>query len=127
MKTFTFSKLSKLGEHDEKYGTTYWGEPNEQVEPVKFNSMNQDIIDTDTIEAEEILLKTSGKGIEYHQLKKVKVVGGVKHEPGSETPPPPQETVDLLTLLTRIEAKLDKLLGEPDPLDAPIYERGLDD
>lgn len=125
-KTFTFSKLGKMGTMDEKYGQTYWAEVNEQITPVKFNSMNPDIKDTDTIEAEEILLKTSGKGIEYHQLKKVKVVLPPEGQKMMEAqladatkPPTPSQ-------LDRIEQKLDKLLSLNSPpqdrMDAPIYD-----
>lgn len=106
MKQFTFSKLTKMGEHDEKYGTSYWGETNEQLEPVKFNSMNQDITADDTIEVEDVLLKTSAKGTDYHQLKKVKVSHG---EParaiitGNITPSESQHP--------EIMAKLDQILA----------------
>lgn len=113
MKTFTFSKLSKMGEFDEKWGVTYWGETNEQLEPVKFNSMNQNITYQDAIETEEVLLKTSSKGTEYHQLKKVRVV----------LPPKGQRAMEVQlsdaysttpSQLDRIEHKLDRLLGEDD-------------
>ena len=118
-KTFTFAKLTKMGDFDDKYGQRYWGEPNEQLVPVMFNSMNQNITAEDTIEAEEILLKTSGKGVDYHGLKKVRVVQG---SPASTTPnapalAPAQEGASFLTdnprikdQLDRIEAKLDQIL-----------------
>lgn len=120
MKQYTFSKLSKMGVYDEKYGQTYWGEPNEQLEPVKFNSMNQDITENDTIEAEEVLLKVSSKGTEYHQLRKVKVVVGspTAHSDPHTPPPTPHGanpsvgyTDQVLERVIRIEAKIDGLLG----------------
>lgn len=117
-KVFTFSKLVKFGEHDEKYGSTYWGETNEQLIPVKFNSMNQDIKEADTIEAEEVIIKTSTKtGEEYHQLKKVKVVLPAKAQEAMNAQLADAEiqTVRIEPTqpqLDRIEAKLDKLIGD---------------
>ena len=63
-----------MGEPDEKYGTTFWGETQEQLEPVMFNLMEGEPQVGDKITAEEVLLKTSKKGTEYHRLKKVKIV-----------------------------------------------------
>lgn len=76
MKQFTLTKVTKMGDYDSKYGQRFWAEVNEQLEPVMFNSQNQDISVGDTITAEDVLLKTSAKGTEYHGLKKVKVVEG---------------------------------------------------
>lgn len=73
MKTFKLSKVTKLGDMDAKYGQRYWCEVAEQLEPVMFNSMNENIEVGQTITAEEVLLKTSSKGKEYHGLKKVKL------------------------------------------------------
>lgn len=129
MFVYTFSKLAKLGEMDEKYGQSYWGETNQALKPVKFNSMNQEITAEDTIEAEERAEKRSGKGIDYYQLKKVKVVSmdarvqqAVSTQLADAGKP---------TQLDRIEAKLDTILSyvgpsQPDPLDAPIYDTGED-
>jgi len=122
MPRFTFSKLSKMGDFDEKYGQAYWGSPNEQLVPVKFNSMNPNITQEDAIEAEEVLLKKSSKGTEYHQLKKVKVVnrlqevGRVQQAPvleavGAPTAPRPTSDSEILERLKRIEEKLDTLIG----------------
>lgn len=118
---YTFSKLSKMGEHDEKYGTTYWAEPNEDLTPVKFNSMNQNITLQDTITAEERAERQSNKGTGYYQLKKVKVSGsqGTRDVPashpvtkGSENP----QDAAVVSQLDRIEEKLDKLLGIDEDL-----------
>lgn len=74
MKQFTISKINKLGDYDQKFGQSWWGEVNEQLEPVKFNMMAGNPQAGDTITCEEVLLKTSTKGTDYHQLKKVKIV-----------------------------------------------------
>lgn len=100
---YTVNKISKLGEHDEKFGTRYWAEVNEQLEPVMFNSQNQEIEAGATITAEEVLLKQSAKGTNYHQLRKVKVNQGQTELATKEETEHDQ--------LDRIEAKLDKLLA----------------
>lgn len=126
---YTFSKLVKLGEPDPKYGVTYWAEPNEQVTPVKFNSMNQDIKDSDTIEAEEVLLKTSTKtGNDYHQLKKVKVITPDSMRVAKPALEAMRNAPSTQSQLDRIEAKLDRVLSFTeiqtlapiDPNDADI-------
>lgn len=85
MKQFTLSKVDKLGDADEKYGQTYWCETQEQLEPVMFNSMSQNISVGDSITAEEVLLKTSNKGKEYHRLKKVKTVSDGSQATGASS------------------------------------------
>lgn len=129
MKTFTFAGLNKLGEFDEKYGQRYWGVTNEQLEPVMFNSMNQDISETDTIEAGEVFAnKKSTKGVMYTPLKKVKVVGsqsrGETSPPATnEAKPQPADQTQLPdaapSQLDRIEFKLDQLLGNRDITEIP--------
>lgn len=73
MKQFVVKKASALGDKDPKYGQSYWCEVEEQIQPVMFNLMEGSVQEGDRITAEEILLKTSSKGTEYHRLKKVKV------------------------------------------------------
>lgn len=107
MFTYTFSGLAKLGDFDPKYGQSYWGTPNEHLKPVKFNSMNRGISLGDKITAEERTEKKSAKGIEYYQLKKVKVVEG----PTTTEKPAERSVQGSQSQLDRIEAKLDKLLG----------------
>lgn len=104
---FTFSKLAPMGDFDEKYGLAYWGEVNEDLKPVKFNSMNQNITVGDTIECEERVEKQSSKGTIYYQLKKVKVVGSVPVNPALLEEPVPKTSAQL----DRIEKKLDQLLA----------------
>lgn len=125
--TYTFTKEPlKLGDYDQKYGQAWWGEVNEHLQPVKFNTMSQDDITAeDVIEAEERTEKqTKGdpdKGKEprpYYQLKKVKVISGspTQHTDKKTPPPVPQGanpnigyTDQILERVIRIEAKIDKL------------------
>lgn len=109
MNKFTLDKVTKLGDFDEKYGQTYWAETTEQLEPLKFNSLNQDIGTGDTITAEERLLKTSSKGTEYHQLRKVKI----ETKGHTESPQTPQTgDSSIKQQLDRIESKIDRLIGD---------------
>lgn len=62
-----------MGEKDIKYGQTYWAEVEEQSQPVMFNLMSGSPQEGDRITAQEVLLKTSSKGTEYHRLKKVTI------------------------------------------------------
>lgn len=109
MKQLTLEKVNKLGEMDAKFGQTYWAETKEQLEPVMFNSMNENIVEGSTIEAEEVLLKQSKKGTDYHRLKKVKVVSGATPQPASSP-----DQGELLALVRANNAMLRKLIGEPE-------------
>jgi hypothetical protein len=117
MKTFNLIKIDKLGDFDAKWGQRYWAECSDQLEPLMFNSLNQNITIPATITAEEVLLKQSAKGTDYHQLKKIKVVEG--HPP--ETPPSGNSSQ-----LDRIEDMLKELLGRQsdlrDPFDPSIED-----
>ena len=73
MKQFVIKKVNQLGDKDPKYGATFWAEVEEQAQPVMFNLMSGTPQEGDRISSEEVLLKTSGKGTEYHRLKKVKL------------------------------------------------------
>ncbi|MCA9330201.1 hypothetical protein KDA11_06130 [Candidatus Saccharibacteria bacterium] len=73
MKQFVIKKVNQLGDKDPKYGATFWAEVEEQAQPVMFNLMQGNPQEGDRISSEEVLLKTSGKGTEYHRLKKVKL------------------------------------------------------
>lgn len=75
-KKFTIKKVNPLGDKDPKYGQTFWAEVDEQIQPVMFNLMNGTVQAGDRITTAEVLLKTSGKGTEYHRLKKVTVEQG---------------------------------------------------
>lgn len=126
MKQFTFSKLNKMGDFDEKYGQAYWGEPNEQLEPVKFNSMNQDITMGDTVTCEEVLLKTSSKGTDYHQLKKVKVVDTTEAKPENAITPGPTRIAEatlqqILELAKKNNRILKELKGEDIVVDPDTF------
>lgn len=133
MPQYKLDKVSKLGDMDAKFGQRYWCETSDQVEPLMFNSLDETIKDGDTITAEEVLLKSTKpnpeKGKEsqpYHQLKKVKVVktaqlDGKTYEANGVDPVklrPSLTTEELLVQkseqLDRIEAKIDKLIGEPE-------------
>lgn len=117
---YTFSKVSKFGELDVKFGQTYWAEVHEHLQPVMFNSMNEDIDLDDKIVAEERSEKKSSKGTMYYRLKKVRVVG----KNGSDGPKMAQgdSSADVRDQLNRIEAKLDKLLGQ-DAVTEPTPEQ----
>lgn len=107
----------KLGEYDEKFGQSYWATVNEHLQPVKFNSKSQTIGVNDKITAEERSEKRSGKGTDYFQLRGVKVeaVNKLSKEEAQK-----QEILSP-TQLDRIEAKIDRLLGE-EPKEE-IYDR----
>jgi hypothetical protein len=117
MFTYQIAELSKLGEFDETYGQTYWVKVSDDLMPLKFNSKDQHIGVGDNIECEEKAMKKSNKGIEYWQLKKVRVV---------EAASPPQKSTapsaESQTQLDRIEAKLDKLLGVDEDLDSQAID-----
>lgn len=66
--------IALMGEPDPKYGQSYWGNVEEQTMPVKFNLMQQvDIRPGRMLFAEESEIKTSSKGNQYMQLRKVKL------------------------------------------------------
>lgn len=111
MKSYTLNKVDKLGDYYEKYGQRYWAECDEQLEPLMFNSQNQGIEAGMKITADEVLLKTSAKGIEYHGLKKVKVDGQASPNAARVADIKDTETTDIKRQLERIERKIDRLLG----------------
>lgn len=74
-------KVSKLGEPDEKFGQRYWAETDST--PVMFSS-NSEFGDGDSISYEESTSKTSAKGTDYLQLKKVKKMQEDLPEPKSQ-------------------------------------------
>lgn len=79
---FTAIHVNPIGEHDEKYGTRYWGQVEDSDMSVSFNLMNPvDIPQGAQLEFEERSIKETGPqskspGTEYLFLKKVKVLGG---------------------------------------------------
>lgn len=103
MFTYTFAKDPvKLGEFDTTYGQTYWAEVTEHLQPVKFNSMSLESFSAgDRITCEERSEKQSSKGTNYYQLKKVRKADGEALA----------STQSGQSQLDRIEAKIDKLLG----------------
>lgn len=105
MKQLTISKVSKLGENDPKYGQTYWAEVDEQNEPVMFNLMTGSVQEGDVVTAEEVLLKTSSKGNDYHRLKKVKVQETNPRQVNTTDIAKPQGEVidDILKRLAKLE------------------------
>lgn len=74
-KIYTLKDPTALGERDPKYGQTYWSYTHDSNTPVMFNLMEGSVGDGSVITAEEVLLKTSSKGTEYHRLKKVHPTG----------------------------------------------------
>lgn len=64
-----------MGDHDPKYGQSYWAYTHESQLPVKFNLMEGSVSDGQKITCEEAATKTSSKGTDYQQLRKVKPVG----------------------------------------------------
>lgn len=75
MPTFTLKDPKKMGDHDPKYGQSYWAYTHESQLPVKFNLMEGSVSDGQKITCEEAATKTSSKGTDYQQLRKVKPVG----------------------------------------------------
>ena len=118
-KILTAKEVKSMGELDPTYGQAYWGSVHEQAMPVKFNIKEVlDIPDGAKIQAEEYVMKTSGKGTEYMQLRKVKVEGGSKQ---TAIVAPPS---DVMKLLEIINSKLDEILSKIDP---PIKEDVVDE
>lgn len=72
MPTFTLKDPKKMGDHDPKYGQSYWAYTHESQLPVKFNLMEGTVSDGQKITCEEAATKTSSKGTDYQQLRKVK-------------------------------------------------------
>lgn len=128
MKTFTINKAGKMGEHDQKYGQCFWCETNEQLEPVKFNLMQGEVVAGDTITCETVELKESNKGIEYHQLKKVKVVTSGVPQP-IKSSPSEHKLDQILELVREIHEATVKLEELTDPIfdesGAPIRGDGI--
>lgn len=121
---YTLDKVNKLGDYDDTYGQRYWCESPDEEKPISFN-IHEDIgIDenapTVSITAEERVEKQSKKGTVYYQLKKVKISGS----PGNNVPTDTRATqgsgspqsATAVSQLDRIEAKLDKLLGNDETL-----------
>jgi hypothetical protein len=75
MPTFTLKDPKKMGDNDPKYGQSYWAYTHESQLPVKFNLMEGSVSDGQKITCEEAATKTSSKGTDYQQLRKVKPVG----------------------------------------------------
>jgi len=139
--TYTFSKEPiRLGTYDEKYGQGWWGDVNEDLKPVKFNTMNQSATFAagDVISYDESVNKRSTKGTDYLQLRKVQVVSkNPTQAPETAQVAPPQSVAQSRhypevppssshAQLDRIEQKLDKLLGIDEGLaeesnDFPEY------
>lgn len=97
MKILTATDIALMGELDPTYGQTYYGNVEEQGMPVRFNLKQQvDIMPGRKIFAEEYTVRTSGKGNEYMQLKKVKLSdpGGVPGEIEVPTPSKPAQAPD---------------------------------
>jgi hypothetical protein len=86
MKILTATENIRLmGEMHPKFGQAYWGNVEEQDEPVMFNLMQQvDIQPGRKLVAGEWAMKTSKSGTDYMQLKKVKL-----SEPSTSVPDEP--------------------------------------
>ena len=120
MKDFKIAKASKLGDYDQKYGQVFWCEVQEQLEPVKFNLMEGDVRPGDLVTCEEVMLKTSTKGIDYHQLKKVKIAGaGVPRE---NTAAPSDSKLEQVLELVRENNKMLKQLTIPNEPSDPVFD-----
>lgn len=94
MPTFTLKDPKKLGDHDPKYGQSYWAYTHESQLPVKFNLMEGSVSDGQKITCEEAATKTSSKGTDYQQLRKVKPVGAEQPEQASFSKPAYQPRED---------------------------------
>ena len=118
---YYLDEASKLGDFDPKYGQRYWCKSTSADKDISFNSLNQDIKAGDWITAEESLNKETKKGVPYYQLRKVKVESGSPVEQTFGVKPQTMTDVSVAAMLTRIEAKIDRLLGEDgsDTTDEP--------
>jgi len=136
------TKVSKLGDYDETYGQRYWCLEEDSNTPVSFNSQNQEIESDCSIECEEKTMKKSKKGVTYWQLKKVRVIAEAGNTTTQAEKPATTElrasqeasttaytttnspaTDVVLKALTRIEAKLDKLLGKDEALEDEVASK----
>lgn len=117
---YTISEIAKLGTKDEKYGQRWWGKVTEDLKPISFNVMEGEFQTGDRISFEESLNKRSQKGVDFLQLKKVRraeqnQLGTNIAETGTTMKFPTITSVasgGVHEQLDRIEAKLDKLLGQ---------------
>lgn len=116
---YLLEKADKLGDYDEKFGQRYWCKAQGADLPLSFNSQRQDIKAGDLIQAEESVNKRSAKGTDYLQLRKVKPVFGQPASDGASAPSSAPSSAqprtggdELLATVKRIEAKLDRLLGD---------------
>lgn len=139
MFSYTLTGISKMGNFDPTYGQAYWASSSDMDMPIKFNSMTKDLdIRLEggpiAIVAEEKSVKQGKKG-EFLALKKVRIAEKVAEDPfepkqpserlveGPRTPQAGNPASYILTSdpvntkLDRIEAKLDKLLGNDEVLD----------
>lgn len=91
MKILTAKDIKLMGVIDPKYGQSYWGTVEESNDPVMFNLMQQvDIQPGRQLIAGEWAMKTSSKGNDYMQLKKVKL-----SEPSASVPTSVAEELEL--------------------------------
>lgn len=114
---YTVIKVGKLGSHDPKFGTRYWGRVEESQMEVSFNLLDPvDIPEGAELESEERLIKET-KGTpekpsrEYLQLKKVKVFGGKPEVSTSASVSAPGQD-RILEELRKQTALLQKLVGD---------------
>lgn len=125
MHIFKVVKIDKMGEPDEKFGTSFWAEVAEQLEPVMFAS-HKDFEAGDTLLAEEKVAKTSKKGTSYFLLKKVSKAQNVD-ETLVEAPQNASEGTTLTvatpqTLKFRFEPTLDEILKAVNDLQLEFQE-----
>lgn len=104
-----------------KYGKSYWSYTYDSETPVMFNLLEGEVQDGTVINAEEVMLKTSKKGTEYHRLKKVRISGSQPSNSSAQrqSAAPANDTDKLLELIfdnTDKTLKLvQKLAGEDEP------------
>lgn len=113
-KTLTLTDPRMLGTYDEQYGQTYWSDAEDSNDPVMFNLMEKragGLMPGTVVTGAEWVMKTSKKGQDYIQLKKVRVVEDDSEESTKPTLGLDEPTSSRVTLLQPTE-------------DTPSYEAG---
>lgn len=127
MREYTIAQANKMGEYHETYGQAFWCDTQEQLEPVKFNLITGDVQIGDKITAETVELRTSKKGAAYHQLKKVKVLGGERPTPAAKPGPMSESKLEQILELVKENNAMLRTLTESTPIFDPTGAPERDD
>lgn len=120
---YKVKKMNPLGDHDEKYGTRYWGEVEEADMPVSFNLMNpKDIPAGAELEFEEKTIKETKKGTEYMFLRKVRVLGGAPSQTQLPAPDITQKLDAIIGNQKLMMSWLRELAGKEEPEEDKVVD-----